>query len=127
VGLRVAYDNKLAHLIEAGSDFFVMPSRYEPCGLNQMYSMRYGTVPVVHAVGGLRDTVIDYEAGDEASGFAFTGLTPSALYCTMVRAVELFRRPKAFQALRDRIMGLDFSWDRSAGAYEALYSELIGG
>ena len=125
VSLKVAFDNALAHLIEAGSDFFVMPSRYEPCGLNQMYSMRYGTVPVVHAVGGLRDTVIDYDTGDRASGFAFTGLTPSALYCAMVRGVELFRRPKDFQALRRRIMGLDYSWKQSANAYEKLYEDLI--
>ncbi len=126
VGLRVAYDNRLAHLIEAGSDFFVMPSRYEPCGLNQMYSMRYGTVPVVHAVGGLRDTVKDYEQGDNASGFAFTGLTPSNLYCAMVRAVELYRRPEDFGDLRSRIMELDFSWARSASKYEELYTKLAG-
>jgi len=125
VGLRIAYDNRIAHLIEAGSDFFVMPSRYEPCGLNQMYSMRYGTAPVVHAVGGLRDTVIDYDQ-DDASGFAFAGLTPSNLYCSMVRAVELYRRPKDFKKLRKRIMELDFSWDRSAMKYEGLYNDLTG-
>ena len=126
VGLRIAYDNRLAHLIEAGSDFFVMPSRYEPCGLNQMYSMRYGTVPVVHAVGGLRDTVIDYNEGEKVSGFAFSGLTPSNLYCSMIRAVELYRRPKDFTQLRRRIMGLDFSWKQSADRYEALYRDLVG-
>ncbi len=128
VSIKIAYDNRLAHLIEAGSDFFVMPSRYEPCGLNQMYSMKYGTIPVVHAVGGLKDTVIDMDEGiDKASGFNFKGLDANNLYCAMVRAVELYRRPDDFNALRRRIMGMDFSWSASAQKYEELYKSLVEG
>jgi len=120
LGVRVGFDNALAHLIEAGSDFFLMPSRFEPCGLNQMYSLLYGAVPVVREVGGLKDTVVDV-AGGEGTGLAFSELSAEGLSRALFRAVELFRRPDEYRKVQRRGMAQDFSWARSARAYEALY------
>ncbi|WED23988.1 glycogen synthase GlgA [Vibrio sp. JC009] len=120
----VGYSNKLAHLIEAGSDFFVMPSRYEPCGLNQMYSMTYGTVPIVRATGGLEDTVHNYSASQlhRATGFKFYDLYADALRGTMRWAATLYNNDKpAIDAMRVNGMTVDFSWQHTATEYEELY------
>ncbi len=124
----IGYDERLAHLIEAGSDFFLMPSRYEPCGLNQMYSLRYGALPVVHRTGGLADTVENYsqETG-EGTGFMFDDLTPRALYNTIGWAVwAWFNRPEHIRAMRTKAMGREFSWEKSAKEYAAVYERALG-
>ena len=118
----VKFDNFLAHKIEAGSDMFLMPSRYEPCGLNQLYSMRYGTVPVVRATGGLDDTVID---GENGNGIKFAGSASKDLVQALERAIGLYRDKDAWRKLQRRIMGLDFSWTQSALHYKELYRKLI--
>ena len=119
----IGFDEKLSHLIEAGSDFFLMPSRYEPCGLNQMYSLAYGTIPIVRNTGGLVDTVenFDQETG-LGTGFMFDDLTPQAIYNTVGWAIWAYynRRPQ-IEAMRLQGMKRDFSWDRSAGEYLAMY------
>jgi starch synthase len=120
LGVRVGFDNVLAHLIEAGSDFFLMPSRFEPCGLNQMYSLLYGAVPVVREVGGLRDTVVDISRSG-GTGIVFSEPTAEGLARAVLRAIELFRQPDAYRQVQRRGMAQDFSWERSAKAYEALY------
>jgi starch synthase len=120
---KIGFDNALAHRIEAASDFFLMPSRFEPCGLNQMYSLRYGTLPIVRATGGLVDTVMNYdETTGGGTGFVFGDLTPDALANTIGWAVSTyFDRPEHIRAMRLRAMAQDFSWDRAAGEYERLY------
>ena len=120
---KVGYSERLAHLIEAGSDFFMMPSRYEPCGLNQMYSLRYGTLPVARRTGGLADTIsnFDQETGS-GTGFLFDQLTPRAIYDTAGWAVwAYYNRPDQIAAMRNRAMKLEFSWEASAREYEVLY------
>ena len=121
----IGFDNGLAHRIEAGSDFFLMPSRFEPCGLNQMYSLRYGTLPVVRATGGLVDTVQGYrEDSGDGTGFVFQDLTPDALANTIGWALSTYHdRPAHVAAMRRRAMAQDFSWDAAAAAYERLYLE----
>jgi len=123
-GCHIGYSNKLAHLVEAGSDFFVMPSRYEPCGLNQMYSMKYGTVPIVRSTGGLEDTVSNYsvENIDSATGFKFYDLYPDALRETMRWAASVYRNDSsAFEKVIKNGMRSDFSWHHTAVEYEDLY------
>jgi starch synthase len=129
VGIYLGFNETLAHVIEAGSDLFLMPSRYEPCGLNQMYSLRYGTPPVVRTTGGLADTVVNATeenlADGRATGFTFGDYTASALYETVKWALTLRRdRPKDFQQVVQTAMAQDWSWDRSAAAYEALYRKI---
>ncbi len=121
----IGFDNALAHRIEAGSDFFVMPSRFEPCGLNQMYSLRYGTLPIVRRTGGLADTVENYdESRGTGTGFCFDDLTPEGLTNTIGWALSTYHdRPGHFQNLQSQGMAQDFSWARAAAAYEALYLE----
>lgn len=121
----IGFDNGLAHRIEAGSDFLLMPSRFEPCGLNQMYSLRYGTLPIVRATGGLADTVQNYtEPTAGGTGFVFGDLTPDSIANTMGWALStFFDRPKHIQAMRKRAMAQDFSWERAAGEYERLYRD----
>src|SRR5213593_4537550 len=118
IGVNIGFDEALAHLIEAGSDIFLMPSRFEPCGLNQMYSLRYGTVPIVRRVGGLADTVSDYgghaTGGPAANGFVFEDYTPAALLEALRRALTVFRDLAAWRALQMAGMSEDHSWDRSA-------------
>lgn len=121
VAVRVGFDNGLAHRIEAGSDMFLMPSRYEPCGLNQIYSLRYGTVPVVRATGGLDDTI------EEGTGFKFSEYAGTALADAVRAAVQAFGDRQAWEAMMRRGMRKDFSWKASAAAYSALYSKLLGG
>jgi starch synthase len=125
VAARIGFDEALAHRIEAGADLFLMPSRYEPCGLNQMYSLRYGTLPVVRAVGGLEDTVEDFDGWQRGTGFKFRDYTPQALLLAVRRALDTYRDRRTWQALVLRGMAQDFSWDRSARSYEALYRSLV--
>ena len=120
VALRLGFDNALAHLIEAGADIFLMPSKYEPCGLNQMYSLRYGTIPVVRATGGLNDTI---EAG---TGFKFAEYSGTAMLGAIRAAVAAFRDREGWQAMMRRAMAQDFSWNVSAAAYAALYRRMMG-
>lgn len=131
VGLYLGFNEGLAHAIEAGSDLFLMPSRYEPCGLNQMYSLKYGTPPVVRTTGGLADTVVNATlenlADGRATGFTFGDYTAHALYETVRWALTLLReRPKDFRQIVQTAMAQDWSWDRSAEAYERLYLKIIG-
>jgi starch synthase len=121
----LGFDNGLAHRITAGSDFLVMPSRFEPCGLSQMYAMRYGTLPIVRATGGLADTVQRYEEEAGAgTGFVFDDLTADALANAIGWALSTYHdRPHHIRAMRERAMEKDFSWDVSADAYEDLYLE----
>ena len=119
----LGFNDALAHRIEAGSDFFIMPSRFEPCGLNQMYSLRYGTVPIVRRTGGLADTVENYdEARAAGTGFCFDDLTVDALRNTVGWALSTYHdRPDHFRAMQRRGMQQDFSWARAAEAYEQMY------
>jgi len=127
IGLLLGFDNALAHLIEAGSDFFLMPSRYEPCGLNQMYSLKYGTFPIVRSVGGLEDTIIDLDSDRvNGNGFKFYEYSHSELSKTLERALRFYREEKNRDNYIKRIMKLDFSWSRSAKKYIALYEKLLG-
>jgi len=109
--------------VEAGSDFFLMPSRYEPCGLNQMYSLRYGTVPIVRATGGLDDTVVDI-ASANGNGIKFGPYSAPALAAAVHRALDLYADPARVDAVRRRGMKADHSWAASAEQYEALYRSL---
>ncbi len=119
----IGYDESLAHLVYAGSDFLLMPSRVEPCGLNQLYAIRYGTVPVVRTTGGLKDTVIDF--GDEGGyGIRFANVSVSDMIHAIGRAEELYATTARLQAIRKKMMALDFSWDRSAKEYINLYESL---
>lgn len=122
-GSFIGYNDNLAHLVEAGSDFFLMPSRYEPCGLNQLFSLRYGTLPIVRATGGLDDTVEQYdEKTGRGTGFKFHDLTPNALYDTIGWAVSTwYDRKKHITQMRNRAVGRDYSWESSAREYEELY------
>ncbi|MFN7950200.1 MAG: glycogen/starch synthase [bacterium] len=127
VGAQITFSNELSHLMEAGLDFFVMPSLYEPCGLNQMYSMRYGTLPIVRATGGLDDTVQNYDpASGAGTGFKFWDATPQALYDTVGWAVSTwFDRPHHVASLRKNAMGLHFSWRDAAARYEEVYAHAL--
>src|SRR5665213_3185573 len=119
----IGYDEALAHLIYAGSDFLLMPSRVEPCGLNQLYALRYGTMPVVRSTGGLKDSVIDF--GEEGGyGIRFDNASVEDICHAITRAVVLFNNTKHLQRLRKLMMALDFSWDRSAKEYIHLYKSL---
>lgn len=125
--VRVAYDDSLAHRIEAGSDIFLMPSRYEPCGLNQIYSLKYGTVPVVRATGGLDDTIEPFDASTgSGTGFKFTEYTGLAMLACLDQAVALLAlNPKAWKQLMQNGMQKDFSWGASAVEYESLYARVV--
>ena len=121
-------DNKLAHWIEAASDYFLMPSRFEPCGLNQMYSLRYGTVPVVRATGGLDDTITNYNpAAKTGNGFKFGPHTPAAFRACVEDALTYYDRPEHFNQLRLNGMSGDYSWKRSALKYEKYFKKLVAG
>lgn len=130
IGCHIGFDNSLAHLIEAGSDFFLMPSRFEPCGLNQMYSQRYGTLPIVRDTGGLHDTVEPYREGAKedaiGTGFVFQEASENALYYTMGWACSTwYDRPGDIARMRQRAMHKDFSWEPSLRQYEAVYGWAI--
>ncbi len=122
----IGYNNELAHLIEAGSDIFLMPSRYEPCGLNQIYSLKYGTVPVVRKTGGLADTVKDWDEEnywgfDHGNGFSFYDYTGYALFKSVERAVNTFPNKPVWNKIQQNGMKKDFSWEKSAEKYLELY------
>ncbi len=122
----IGFDERRAHLVEAGSDVLLMPSRYEPCGLNQMYSLRYGTVPVVRAVGGLVDTVRPYDpTTGQGTGFLFANYRPDALLDALNRALAVYRDPRRWRRLQKNGMRKDFSWDRSAAEYVTVYKRVM--
>ena len=122
VAVYTGFNNELAHWITAGCDMYVMPSRYEPCGLNQMYSLNYGTVPIVRHTGGLADTVYDYHAfPQDGNGFSFNDFTPYALWTSVQRAANLFPQKSVWQEIMLRGMRADFSWKNSARQYLEVY------
>lgn len=120
------FDDILAHRIEAASDIFLMPSRFEPCGLNQLYSLKYGTVPIVRKVGGLADTIVDYDpATAKGNGFVFEEATSESMLEAVERAVNLFGRKRAWTKVMKAGMRQDFSWNRSAKTYLGIFQQLI--
>jgi starch synthase len=124
----IGYDESLAHLIYAGSDIILAPSRFEPCGLTQLYALRYGALPLVRRVGGLADTVVDANAATladgVATGFAFDDDSSSTLMAAVGRAATLFREPVIWQRMMRRAMTRDFSWAAAARQYSAIYQTL---
>jgi len=120
IAARITFDNPLAHKIEAGCDMFLMPSRYEPCGLNQLYSLRYGTIPIVHRIGGLADTVIPY-GENSGTGFCFSEYSAGALVQSIRDALMVYSSPPEWNKLVRRAMAEDWSWESSAERYMALY------
>jgi starch synthase len=127
IGAKIGFDEPIAHLIEAGADLFLMPSRFEPCGLNQMYSLRYGTVPLVRAVGGLVDTVRNYNPRTGAgTGFSFDEYSAQALLNTLRWALEIYRDRATWRRIQHEGMQQDFSWDASARQYVKVYERAIG-
>jgi starch synthase len=126
LAVKIGFDESLARRIIAGSDFMLMPSRYEPCGYNQMYAMRYGTVPVVTRVGGLADTVKDMEEDrEEGTGIILQKAAAQDLQGAVLRAIEFYRKPGVWDPLRRRIMGRDFSWKASASKYINIYEKIL--
>jgi starch synthase len=125
VGVHIAYNENLAHKIEAGADVFLMPSRFEPCGLNQLYSLRYGTLPIVRNTGGLADSVVNASEENRkagtATGFKFEASTAEELLAVMREAIQLFGRPRIWRKMVITAMESNFSWDKSAKRYIALY------
>lgn len=126
-GIRIAYDDRLAHKIEAGADLFLMPSKYEPCGLNQIYSLRYGTIPVVRATGGLDDTITHYDpAKGTGNGFKFVRYDSKDFLSQIKTAIGLYAQPEHWTKLIRNAMTADFSWSKSAEAYLHLYRKALG-
>ena len=127
LGVRIGFDERLAHLVQAGADFFLMPSAYEPCGLAQMYALRYGTLPIVRRTGGLADTVVNYDQSTgDGTGFVFDLLTPAAIYDTVGWSLWAWHnRPQHLDAMRRRGMRARFSWDAAAERYAELYQGAI--
>ncbi|MBG6129555.1 starch synthase [Aquimarina sp. EL_43] len=119
----IGYDEKLSHIIYAGVDFLLMPSRVEPCGLNQMYALRYGAIPIVRRIGGLKDTVIDI--GEEGFGICHDNASVQDVYYAIERAVVLYKDQEKYKEIQKQIMKIDHSWDRSAHQYIAIYESLI--
>lgn len=126
VGVKIAFDNVLAHKIEAGSDMFLMPSKYEPCGLNQMYSLKYGTIPIVRATGGLDDTIREFNPETaKGNGFKFSAYSASDLVKTVKRALYMYRNKLFWTKLVANAMNEDFSWHKSAKKYEQIYRNAL--
>lgn len=128
VSVTIGYDETLAHQIEASADIFLMPSVFEPCGLNQMYSLRYGTLPVVNAVGGLRDTVQERPLDDidtDGNGFVFHKATPEELHAAIKRALRAYEQPEVWKKMQQNAMSQDFSWEKSAEQYEEIYLGIL--
>jgi starch synthase len=127
VAFRSGFDEPLAHLIEAGSDMFLMPSRYEPCGLNQMYSLRYGTIPIVRKTGGLADSVEHFDpSSGRGSGCVFNDYDAPAVRWAVETALGWFANPEHWPKLMQNAMAQDFSWARQIGEYDLLYRSLAG-
>jgi starch synthase len=130
VAVRIGYDESFAHRVIGGADAIMVPSRFEPCGLTQLYGLRYGTLPLVRRVGGLADTVVD--AGDDATragratGFSFDAATPAALEAAALRAIQALRQPERWRALMATAMAQDHSWSGAATQYLALYAGIVG-
>jgi starch synthase len=125
IAAKVAFDNAIAHKIEAGADMFLMPSRYEPCGLNQIYSLKYGTVPIVRATGGLDDTIEPWDArAGKGTGFKFSDYTGEALLATIKQALLSYQDPSSWQTLMRNGMSRDFSWGASAREYGKIYDRV---
>jgi starch synthase len=121
-GAKIGYDDVLAHKIQAGADMFLMPSRYEPCGLNQIYSLRYGTVPVVRATGGLDDTVQTFDPQtQQGTGFKFEPYDGNALLDCLRTALKMYQSEKTWRTIQKNGMAKDFSWKTSAASYVTLY------
>jgi starch synthase len=126
VAVRFGYNEKLSHRIEAGCDFFLMPSRFEPCGLNQMYSLRYGTIPIVRATGGLDDSVTDYsESTTTANGVKFYDYTPRALAKAIRKALAVYEEPALMRKFRRNAMTVDFSWAKTVNEYFNVYRKIL--
>lgn len=124
-GLKIAFDEALSHKIYAGCDMFLIPSRYEPCGLTQMYSLRYGTIPVVRATGGLDDTIQEYDpSAKTGNGFKITDYSASALLASLRKAIGVYRQPARWRDLVQGAMACDFSWDKSAREYVRLFQKI---
>jgi starch synthase len=127
VSYRSGFDEPLAHLIEAGSDAFLMPSRYEPCGLNQMYSLRYGTIPIVRNTGGLADSVEHFDpATEKGTGCVFNDYDAPAVRWAVDTVLGWYADPKSWQRLIRNAMAKDFSWQKQIAHYESLYASMIG-
>ena len=127
VGAAITYNEELSHQLYAAADFLLMPSRVEPCGLNQLYALRYGTVPIVRATGGLKDTVVDFASPQGGAGINFTHFDSGDALMAIYRAMQLYwDMPELFQTLRNKIMHIDHSWENAAGAYIYLYKKAIG-
>lgn len=125
--VRVGFDEAISHRIEAGCDFFLMPSRFEPCGLNQMYGLRYGTVPIVRATGGLDDTIVDIrEDQEKADGIKFDEYSSQALITAIHKALALYAEPELLKHYRRNGMLVDFSWDRTAEEFVEVYTRAGG-
>lgn len=124
VAAFVGYDEDLSHRVQAGADIFLVPSRFEPCGLTQLYALRYGTLPLVRRTGGLADSVPDVGETEDGVGFVFDEATGEAFLGALWRALELYNRPKKWRDVQKRAMNLDYSWQRSAEGYRALYDEI---
>ncbi|MBI5588627.1 MAG: glycogen synthase, partial [Deltaproteobacteria bacterium] len=124
LSVKIVFDKRLSHLVEAGSDIFLMPSKYEPCGLNQIYSLKYGTVPVVRATGGLDDTVKEFRDG-EGNGFKFRDYTAEALVGKVREALSVFKDRPAWETLMRNGMKEDLSWENSAASYIGLYERCL--
>ena len=126
VAVRIGFDEGLSHRIEAGADFFLMPSRFEPCGLNQMYGLRYGTIPIVRTTGGLDDTVIDVrEDPEKANGIKFNEYSASALAKGITKALVLFQETALLKHFQQNAMAADFSWDRTVAEYIKVYQKVM--
>jgi starch synthase len=123
IGVKLSFDNELAHRIEAGSDMFLMPSRFEPCGLNQLYSFRYGTIPIVRRTGGLADTVIPFD-GEAGNGFVFSAYSAEEMMAAIRQALTVYSDPDQWRLLTTRAMIQDWSWDKSARQYMDLYQSI---
>jgi starch synthase len=129
VAVKLTFDERSAHEIEAGLDMFLMPSRFEPCGLNQLYSLKYGTVPIVRSTGGLADTIVDVRSepisNGRANGFSFKEYNSDLLLATIIRAIDFFKNKAQWCNLMKNGMAQDWSWGRSAREYVALYKEIV--
>ena len=127
LAVKIDFNDVLAHKVIGGSDLFLMPSRYEPCGLTQMYSFKYGTIPVVRDSGGLKDTVDEFDPRTEkGNGFVFTSYEAADMLAALDRALGVFSQKKSWQTLMRNAMTLDFSWTKSARTYLDLYRRLAG-